>query len=127
MDEWSKWNADDYKRKIQARALVEEQHEWRRWTVEIPHIQFPSDWAVQIIPPFGGAVARFCVHKNGKRVSIYLDCYDELGVVGQPYWEIYPYDGDTYRCLMNDTNELIEAIGHALQPVDDNNEGAVEQ
>lgn len=120
MDEWSEWNAADYRRKIEARALVESQHEWRKWLSEIPTITFPSDWAVQIVPPFGGAVARFCVHKEGKRISVYLDCYDELGFVGQPYWEMYPYKGDTYRCLMNDTDELVQKIKEALEDKDDN-------
>lgn len=32
-----------------------------KWIKEIPFIQFPADWKVQIIPPFTGIVVRFRV------------------------------------------------------------------
>ena len=90
--------------------------EWMKWVKEIPYIQFKKEWLVKTIPPFGGAVARFLVSEPGieKRVSIYLDCYDLLGCFGEPYWEVYPYDGDVFRCKMNDTKTLLEAIQKSL-------------
>lgn len=78
---------------------------------EIPWISFPSDWKVQIIPPFCGAIARFRVElPDGRTKSIYLDYFDRLGSFGQPYWECYPCDGDTFRCAMDETDELLKAI-----------------
>jgi hypothetical protein len=88
--------------------------EHSKWTKEIPYISFPPDWKVKIIPPFGGAVIRFLIEKNGIIVSVYLDCYDNLGCHGAPYWEVYPYDGDIYRCDMEDTKSLISAITYTL-------------
>jgi len=86
------------------------EYEWDKWRGEIPAIKFKSEWEVKVIPPFAGAIVRFVV--NG--VSVYLDCYDILGCFGEPYWEIYPYEGDTYRCKMNNVDELLEAIQHSI-------------
>lgn len=38
--------------------------ESRKWTQEIPFLQFQSDWEVKIIPPFAGAVIRFLIKKK---------------------------------------------------------------
>lgn len=87
--------------------------EWDKWREEIPFINFPERFEVKIIPPFAGAVARFQIRDKEYRdtwVSVYLDCYDALGYYGEPYWEIYPYNEDVYRCRMNDIDELIEVI-----------------
>ena len=59
------------------------------------------------------------VDYNGRHISCYLDCYDELGYYGSPYCEIYPYtyeDGttDVFRCDMEDTNTLIMKIEEEL-------------
>lgn len=88
--------------------------ETRKWKNEIPYIKFPSDWEVKIIPPFAGATVRFLIRKDNATVSVYLDCYDHLGCVGQPYWEVYPHDKDTYRCFMNDTDMLLSAISRSI-------------
>jgi len=85
-----------------------------KWRIEIPYINFPSDWEVKIIPNFAGSVVRFLVKKNEIEISIYLDCYDALGCYGSPYWEIYPYENDVLRCDMNDTKTLIKSINEAL-------------
>lgn len=85
-----------------------------KWIKEIPYIEFPSSWKVKIIPPFCGAVVRFIVMLPDfpkDTISVYLDCYDQLGFFGQPYWEVYPYQGDTGRCPMDDTKTLLEMIG----------------
>lgn len=94
---------------------VESDYHWREWIHKIPSIHFKPEWEVRIIPPFGGAIARFYVEYNGKSISCYLDCYDQLGLFGEPYWEIYPYEDDVYRCKMNNTQELIEKIQEALE------------
>ena len=92
----------------------EEMMEHRKWMKEIPYIQFPSDWNVQITPPFAGAVVRFRVQKNNAEVSVYLDCYDRLGCYGSPYWEVYPHEEDVFRCDISDTESLLNAITHSL-------------
>ena len=89
--------------------------EIEKWRKEIPYIKFHCDWEVKIIPPFAGATVRFKVKKDDAEVSIYLDCYDTLGCVGKPYWEVYPYEEDTYRCLMDDTEKLLEAISKSIE------------
>lgn len=93
---------------------AEEIMEYEKWIKEIPFIKFDSDWEVKIIPPLFGAVVRFQVQKGESIVSVYLDCYDTLGFFGQPYWEVYPYDGDVYRCEMNNTEELLKAIRESI-------------
>jgi len=107
---------EDYVENSLMIAKVEEVLEYRKWSKEIPYIPFPDDWEIQMIPPFGGAIVRFCIRRKGgkKSISVYLDCYGKLGAVDQPYWEIYPYKEDTYRCYMNEVEDLINAIEHEL-------------
>jgi len=103
----------------EASRAIEELYDWKGWMWKIPALSFRPDWLVRIVPPFHGAIVRFRVSKKetpDKDVSVYLDCYDELGCVGQPYWEIYPAKhGDIDRFLMNETEELIQAIAEALE------------
>ena len=93
---------------------VERIMEYKKWCGEIPHITFPNDWQVQVIPPFAGAVVRFKIKKGDASVSIYLDCYDRLGCYGQPYWEVYPHENDVFRCDMEDTETLLKAIAESI-------------
>ncbi len=87
---------------------------WREWIHKVPRLKFDSDWEVRVIPPFGGAIARFFIDKGESHVSVYLDCYDCLGCNYSPYWEIYPWENDTYRVRMEDTDQLLEQIRHSL-------------
>lgn len=101
------------------RYMVEEKQDWRGDMKTIPFIQFPADWKIQVIPPFGDAVVRFRVRLPSlKEKSIYLDTRESLGVYGnlEPYWEVSPYKGDTGRCGINEIDILLEYIG-------DENEG----
>lgn len=107
---------DDYESLVKMRRYkVENEQKWREEIDLIPHIQFPAEWAVQIIPPFADAVVRFRVKlPSGKDKSIYLDKRSSLGYwkdVYSPYWEVYPYQGDVGRCDMDDTKTLLEMIG----------------
>ena len=88
--------------------------QYDKWVKEIPFIKFDNDWEVKVIPPFGAAVARFQIQKGEAFVSVYLDCYNFLGIFGKPYWEVYPYEGDVYRCEMNNTEELLKAIRESI-------------
>jgi len=88
--------------------------EHKKWAEQIPYISFPAEWKVKIIPPFGGAVIRFYVMQETAKVSAYLDCYDNIGYCGEPYWEIYPYKSDVFRCGMYETDKLLEAIKNSI-------------
>ncbi len=97
----------------------EQKFEARKWCGKIPSIPFKEGWLVQIIPPFAGAVVRFLVTTPYTKdsVSVYLDCYGMLGACDHPYWEVYPYDENTFRCDMNDIDALVEAIDYALKNI----------
>jgi len=97
------------------RARADAAYEYRAWCNKIPSLHFKQEWNVKIIPPFGGAIARFWIDYNGRHISCYLDCYDELGYYGEPYWEIYPYQDDVWRCGMMETEELMEKIEEVLE------------
>lgn len=116
---------EDFWKERSSRIMVglewERMYDAREWCGKIPFIPFKQGWLVRPIPPFAGAVVRFLVSKNGKTyTSVYLDCYSQLGLWDAPYWEVYPYDGDTFRCNMNEVDRLVEAIEISLNEI--NNE-----
>tara|TARA_R110002012_G_scaffold322078_1_gene554684 strand:- start:6897 stop:7226 length:330 start_codon:yes stop_codon:yes gene_type:complete len=89
-----------------------------KWKVEIPYISFSKNWSVKIIPPTLGAVVRFLVKdksKGEKEISIYLDCYNNLGYVGAPYWEIYPdYEETNSRFYIGEIDKMLMSIKESL-------------
>lgn len=97
---------------------VQEAYEWKKWAQEIPYIHWPSDWQVKAVPPFSTGIIRYWIrtHKmlSNAIVSVYLDCYDRAGYVGEPYWEVYPVGGDCHRCLMADTAKLLKLISLSI-------------
>lgn len=99
---------------FETRLNYESKMEHDKWLSEIPFFKVPDGCEIKVTPPFGGAVVRFLIKKGDCQLSIYLDCYDNLGAVGQPYWEIYPYENDVFRCYMNDVSELEMAIHDSL-------------
>lgn len=104
-----------------SRCRIEKQDKWHESIDTIPFIKFPTDWQVQVIPPFGGAMARFRVKlPSGVEKSVYLDFYDRLGYMRQPYWEVYPAKGDCGRALLNETDLLLELIGDESEDSDQN-------
>jgi hypothetical protein len=107
-----------------AQYKFEEQEKWRERRT--PPVHFPSTWPVQILMPFGKAVARFSVTNDfGVTISVYYDDSDALGYMQAPYWEIYPVGGqlsaadekDTQRFLVGEEQQMIEAIGKFGDPV----------
>lgn len=98
------------------RYQIEHDEKWRDWIDKIPALNFDPAWSVKVIPPFGGAMARFRVEYKGKSASVYLDVYERLGCYGEPHWEVYPVNDNNERCAMNDVPELMrmirESIGH---------------
>jgi hypothetical protein len=110
---------------MMASIECEEKFEWRKWMTEIPFINFPSNWSIRIIPPMTAAVVRFRVaerEKEDREISVYLDCYNCLGLFTgsdekpEPYWEIYPAaDGDVERYEMKDISGLLAGITESLK------------
>lgn len=99
------------------RLIVEEEQKWVEAMNDIPWIQFPADWLVKVVPPFGDACVRFRVLlPSGTEKSVYLDVRHSLGYFGSPsgdpvpYWEVYPHQGDVGRCHMSDVKMLLELI-----------------
>ena len=103
------------------RYKIKAAEKWREIGEQIPYLTFPQEWEVQMFPPFGGAVVRFRARLKGAAdndknwVSVYLDFYDNLGFMNQPYWEAYPIGDDTARFLLNETKDLIETIDRQLK------------
>ena len=100
-----------------------EQHRWESelsamlgsWYDKIPHVPFNKEWDVRAVPAFGGAIVRYRIQHQGAEVSVYLDAYDRLGCVGEPYWEIYPNPhGECDRFLMNEVGDLVAGIDAAI-------------
>ena len=104
-----------------AEILIEKEYEYDKWRKEIPFIELPEGYLFKPIPNFCGSVIRFLAQKKGRNdsVSVYLDCYDRLGIMDKPYWEVYPVDGDTFRCGINEVDELSAAIVEALNEKDE--------
>jgi len=100
--------------------------EWDKWRNEIPYIQWPESWAVKAIPPFSTGIIRYNITKPNTNifVSVYLDCYDQAGCVGEPYWEIYPVDGDCERVLFSEpVAELLSVIAKSIKEQEKRAEG----
>lgn len=99
-----------------ARYEMERKEGWTDLIQQILPLEFPAEWRIRILPPFGGAAVRFWAEKDCGTVSVYLDSRDRLGYMGRPYWEIYPAeDGDTARFYLGeDEAEMIEEIRKSL-------------
>jgi hypothetical protein len=93
------------------RSSMENKEDWRGWISKLPFIQFPAEWKIKVIPPFGGALARFVVQlPSGEIKSVYFDAYNSLGRWPRPYWEVYPFKNDVGRCNIGDVAKLLEMI-----------------
>lgn len=73
---------------------------------DTPAFVTPEGMEVRALSPFGGAVWRALL--NG--YSVYLDCYDRLGLVGQPYYEVLGPTGDPDRFLAKDVQSMVDLI-----------------
>lgn len=87
--------------------------EYKKYDGVIPKIKFPTNWEILLIRPFIGNELRFRVYDGFGEVSVYLDLFDELGSVGEAYWEIYCED--TERFLIDDIDGLLEGITEMLK------------
>jgi hypothetical protein len=105
--------SDDY---WLARPQLERRENWRTIAGEMPYLRFPRDWEVAVVPPFGGAVARFWVRKGAAQVSVYADYYERLGCWSEPHWEIYPSaeDDNERFSIATESDEMLKAITKSL-------------
>ena len=88
-----------------------------KWHDAMPYLRFKSDWLVKISTPKMGAVIRYCIKRGKAFISVYLDCYDNLGLMGSPYYEVY--DGEEcYRFLINKSDEMMEFINDTIERLD---------
>lgn len=97
--------------------------ETMNWANTLPYLQFPACWQIKIIPPFDGVIIRFKVKKAttppNKNISIYFDGYNNLGCVGEPYWEIYAdVEGQTSRFALGQEEEMFLEIEKALEELE---------
>lgn len=95
----------------------EARENWPGWRAAIeagPPLRFDPAWEVRVIPPSVGAMARFLVRLGERQVSVYLDVFNRLGSMDQPYWEAYPIGDDAARFPMGDTKGLMSAIRREL-------------
>lgn len=98
------------------RCKIEANEKWLEIIDQIPFIpinKLPKDAQIKIIPPHGGAISRFIIaDKNDKVwISVYLDFYDVLGWMKEPYYELYPnLDDDCSRFLLNEVDEMCKEI-----------------
>lgn len=101
------------------RLNLEGDERWRDWVGRIPPITLPQA-SIKPIPAFAGAMVRFQAIADKAVVSVYLDVNNSLGYwvndngVPEPYWEVYPYDDDTFRCALDDVETLQAAIMKSL-------------
>ena len=96
---------------------VESREKWREWCSKMPSLQFDPDWDVKIIPPYGGAMARFAIYRGDEYCcDVYFDVYSRLGWEMDdanepvPYFELYPWEGDCKRYYINEVDELMRDI-----------------
>lgn len=98
---------------------VEKLFEWDKWFRELPYLDFDKDWLVRAVPAYHTGIIRYHIKHKKKpcaHVSIYFDAYDRAGSMDmKPYWEVYPYDGDIFRCYMNETDLLLAAIKQSFK------------
>lgn len=100
--------------KLLERMRLEEWENWR--AIEVPYIDWGNGVEISVRPPFGGAVARMLVRNkddNTRMVSIYLDWFDRLGFMREPYWEAYALgkdDNEPERFLLNETQQLVDCV-----------------
>lgn len=96
------------------RLSVEHRECWQGLCRTLPKVTIPEGWSIQVVPPFGGAMARFWLWRGEQRLSFYLDIFDRIGYMDEPYWEVYPCRGDVARAPIGELQALIdEAVSEA--------------
>ncbi len=96
------------------RKEVEKAQDWLGEAENMPWLQFPAEWEIQIIPPFSDAVIRFKIKlPSGLIKSVFLDSRGSLvaGDYPLPYWEVLPFKkGKPGRCRKHEIEQLLGLI-----------------
>jgi len=110
------------------RINMENAENWSEHARDMPYFTVPEGFQLKIIAPTGGALTRFNLLKGEVFFSIYYDINDALGLVGEPYYEVYPLkhyellcdaetgvetlidNDETARYLTNEFDDMIEDI-----------------
>lgn len=105
-------------------SRIEKDKGYEKWRKELPVFHFDEKWEVKIIPPFAGAVIRFCINYKDKFVSVYFDSDSSLGFMYDDDDNLIPYfeywDGqETYRYLVNESEKMMSEIREYLNSEDD--------
>lgn len=97
------------------RDEVEKAQDWFGEAETMPLLRFPSEWQIQIIPPFRDVAVRFRVTlPSGLKKSVFLDNRGSLSLGGYPppYWEVSPVAGKVGRCHKYEIDILLELIAY---------------
>lgn len=109
-------NLTETMNRYEARSKYEMAFETNKWIKAVPTLNFKEHWNVKILPPFGGAIIRFWVDSPTNHVSVYLDGYDVLGSMGEPYWEVYGgCDEECVRFLFEEHEKMMAYIEKSLR------------
>ena len=105
------------------RYKLEGDENWSAHYNDMPALELKPGFSIKVTPPFGGALMRMTIEKGPINFSFYYDVNDSLGLVQQPYWEIYPLimygterDGsirveeETGRYYTNEFDEMIDEM-----------------
>lgn len=88
---------------------IDDEMEYDKWMVGLPFIQWPANYLIKVIPPFGAKVIRFWLKTADTQheLSIYLDGYNYSGCMPWPHYEVYGGEvGDVSRCKWDDIEGL---------------------
>lgn len=79
----------------------------------------PDDIEVHVIYPSCRAHARVVFYEKGNkknRISTYLDTIDALGIMGRPYFELYPnHDNDCTRYYIDEQEQMYKDVIELIQ------------
>lgn len=103
-----------YKPRPYNRNDKEHSENWISLIGKIGYFKLEPNWSIKVIPPFGGAAARFVIQEDDTQhtVSVYLDTSQQLGYFGgEIYWEIHPDEhDDCSRFELINTSDMMAAI-----------------
>lgn len=81
------------------------------WNDEIPYLNFPKKWAVQIVKPMLYTIVQFYIKQNKGFVGVYLEYSED----SKPHWKISPdKKSDRLKFNINETKDLFKAIQESL-------------
>ena len=87
----------------------------------VPYLNLPNDCEMMFTPTYL-AQARFMIRRKANPsvvASVYLDIFDNLGCIGEPYWEVWSERiNETWRYVMKDVDALMVKVVEILDCVE---------